>query len=107
LVSYPFFALSPIFTLGLAMTDMRKRVGAWSLATEISWICGNFKLAALNCSLICFVKLKYYVSFNYITQIIHSNAHFNPFQGVFSDKLLIFVEILSFQFAEIFNSFET
>jgi hypothetical protein len=50
----------------------------------------------------CFVKLKYYVNFNNISQFVHSNAHFNPFQGVFSDKLIII-----FKFAEIFNSLET
>ena len=89
---------------------MRKHVGAWALAAEISWVCGNFQLAALNyssISFICYVKLKYYVNLNYITQIVHSNAHFDPFQGVFSDKLVMNVEILSFQFAEVFNSEET
>ena len=39
-----------------------------------------------------------------ITQIIHSNAHLNPLKGTFSEKLLIIVEILIFQFEEIFNT---
>ena len=82
---------------------------------EISWDCRNvlglrkflgiaeiFQLAPLNFSLICYFKIKYYY-FNQITQhvLIYSNAHLNPLKGIFSDKLLIIVEILSFQFAEI------
>ena len=82
-------------------------MGAWALAAEISWVCGNFKLAALNFSLICFVKLKYSENFQYNTPIVHSNAHLNPLKDIFSEKLLIIVENLSFQFAEIFNSQET
>ena len=87
--------------------DKRKRMAVWPLAADISWDCGSFQLAALNFSLICLLKLKYYGNFNHITQIVHSNAHLNPLIGIFSDKLIILVEILSFQFAEIFNSQET
>ena len=50
--------------------------------------------------------MKCYGNFNHITQIVHSNAHLNPLKCIFSDKLLPIVEILSFQFAEIFNSQE-
>ena len=83
-----------------------KMCGCVSTGCENSWICGNFQLEALNLFLICFSKLKYYGNFNHITQIVHSNAHLNPLKGIFSDKLLIIVEILSFHFAEIFNSQE-
>jgi hypothetical protein len=37
--------------------------------------------------------------FNHITQIVHSSAHLNHLKGIFSEKLLIIVEILIFQFA--------
>ena len=37
-----------------------KTLGRGPLAEETSWECGNVQLAALNCSLICFLKLKYY-----------------------------------------------
>ena len=60
----------------------------------------------LNLSLMCCIKLKYYGNFYYITQIIHLNAHLNPIKGIFSEKLHIAVEILSFQFEENFNSQE-
>ena len=66
--------------------DMKKRVGAWELATEISWDCGNFQLAALNFSLIFFLKLKYYGNLNHITQIVHTNAHLNPLEGILSEN---------------------
>jgi hypothetical protein len=39
-----------------------------------------------------------------MTPIVHSSAHLNPLKGIFSEKLLIIVEILIFQFADIFNS---
>ena len=58
-------------------------------AAEILMDCGNFMVAALNLSLIHFLKLKYYGTFTYITQIVHSNAYLNLFKGVFSDKPLI------------------
>ena len=47
--------------------------------------CGNVMLAALNSSLIHFLKFKYYATFTYITQIIHSDAHLNPLKGILSD----------------------
>ena len=46
--------------------------------------CVNFMLAAPNFSLIGFLKLKYYGKFNYITQIVHLNAHLNPLKGIFT-----------------------
>ena len=46
--------------------DMRKGVAAQPLAVEISMDCGNVMLAALNCSYIHFLKLKYYGNFTYI-----------------------------------------
>ena len=51
----------------------------------------KFMLAALNFSR--FLKLNYYGSFTYITQIVHSNAYFNPLKGNFSDNQLIIAEI--------------
>ena len=67
---------------------MRKGVAVQSLAAEIVMDCGNFMVAALNFSLKHFLKLKYYGTFTYITQIVHSTAHLNPLKGVFSDKPL-------------------
>ena len=64
-------------------------------------------LAALNFSLIQFLKLKCYGTFTYIAQIGHSNVNFNPLKGVFSDKPLIIVVILNFQFVEILDSQES
>ena len=60
-----------------------------------------------NFSLRHFLKLKFYGSFTYITQIVHSNVKMNPIEGVFSDKPLIIAVILNFQFAEILDSQET
>ena len=79
----------------------------WPLAAEILMDCGNVMLAALNFSLIHFLKLKFYGTFTYIIQIVHSNAHLNPLKGVFSNISLIFGVILNFQFAEILDSQET
>jgi hypothetical protein len=70
------------------------------LATDISWDYGHFQHAALNFFLICSLKMKCYGNVNHITQIVHSNAHLNHLKGIFSDKLFLIVEILSFQFAE-------
>ena len=39
-----------------------------------------------------------YVTFTYITQIVHLNEHSNPLKAVFSDKPLITAVILKFQF---------
>ena len=64
-----------IFNQPICKADMRKQVAAQPLAKEIFMDCGNFILAALNVSLIHFLKLKYYGNFTYITQIVHSNAH--------------------------------
>ena len=47
------------------------------------------------------IKLKYYRTFTWITQIVHSNAHFNPLKGVFRDRPLMITEIKHFQFTEI------
>ena len=67
---------------------MRKRLVAWGLTAEMLMDCGNVMLAALNLSLI-HLKLKYHGTFTYITQIVQSNAHLNPFKMYFSDKSLI------------------
>ena len=40
-------------------------------------------------------------------QIVYSNAHLNPFNGIFSTPPLIIAEIEDIQFAEILNSQET
>ena len=54
-------SMTEIFvSLLLLLPDMRKCVVVWPSAAEIYWVCGNFRLAAVNFSLICFVKLKYY-----------------------------------------------
>ena len=45
-------------------------------------------LGALNFSLKHLLKLKYYGSFTYIKQIVHSNTHLNTLKGVFRDKSL-------------------
>ena len=39
-----------------------------------------------------------------INPLVHLNPLLNPLTVIFSDKVLIIVEISSFQFAEIFNS---
>ena len=67
---------------------------AWSLTVEIFIDCGNCMLAALNFSPIHFLKLKYYGSFTYITQIVQSNVYLNPLKDNFSDKSLIIAENL-------------
>ena len=77
---------------------MRKGMAVWPLAVEILMDCGNRMLAALNFSLIHFLQLKFCGTFTYIIQIVHSNAHLNTLKGVFSDKPLIIVVILHFQF---------
>jgi hypothetical protein len=50
---------------------MIKGVVAQPLTAEIFMDCGNIMLAALNFSY-----------FNFITQIVHQNAHCNPLKGV-------------------------
>ena len=68
--------------------------------------CGNFMFVALNFPLIKFLKLTFLDLF-FITQIVHSNVHFNPLQGVFSDKPFVIAFILNFQFDKILDSQET
>jgi hypothetical protein len=58
------------------LSDMRKGVAMWPLAKYIFMDCGNVMLAALNLSLIHFLKLTFYGTFAYITQIVNSNGHF-------------------------------
>ena len=86
--------------------DMRKAWQRGSVATG----CGNFlklrKFSPCNTKFFS-ICLKYWGDFNHITQIVHSSAHLNPLKGIFSEKLLIIVEILIFQFAEIFNTWKT
>ena len=86
---------------------MRKDVAVQPLAAEILMDCRNCMLAVLNFTLIHFLKLKYYETLTYITQIVHSNAHFTPLKCVFNEEPLIIVVILNFQFAEILDSQET
>jgi hypothetical protein len=68
---------------------MRIGLAVWPLATEILMDCTTFMLAAMNCSLIHFFKLKYYGTFTHITQFVCSNAHVYPLKGGFSDKPLM------------------
>ena len=72
----------------LVWSDMRKGGAVWPNAAEIFKDCGNVML-----SLIHIFKLKYYGIVTCITQFCHSNAHFNPLKGVFSDKPLIIAVI--------------
>ena len=65
----------------------------------------------LQLNVFCYKYLYIYIASNMIlvyeiNQIIYSNAPLNPLRGIFSDKLLIIVGILRFQFAEVFNSKE-
>ena len=61
-------------------------------------VCKQMKLCSLNwvSSLNLFPDIRKGVDTN-------SNTHFNPLKGNFSDKLLIIVENLNFQFVEIFD----
>ena len=54
--------------------------------TDIFIDCRNFMIAALNCSLIRFLKLKYYGTFTSFKQYAHSNAHITPIKDIFSAK---------------------
>ena len=81
-------------------------MAVWALAAKILMDCGNFMLAVLNFSIIHFLKLKFYGTYTYTTQIVHSNSHLNPLK-VFSNKPLIIAGILKFQFVEILDSQET
>ena len=58
--------------------------------------CRNFMLAALNFSLLRFLKFKCYKTFTYITQIIHSDAHLTSLKGILSDKPLIIATFKTF-----------
>ena len=42
------------------------------------------------------LKLKYYGTLTYITQIVISNTHLNTLKGVFRDNLLLIAEIQNF-----------
>ena len=72
---------------------MRKGVAVWPLVAEILMDCGNVMLAATTFSLIHFLKLKYFGTFTFITQIVHPNTHLNPLKGVISGKPLIIAVI--------------
>jgi hypothetical protein len=63
-----------------------------SMATEISWDCGNVQLATSNLFSIC---LDYCGNVKDICQSVHSNAHLTPLKGISSEKLLIIAEIFS------------
>ena len=78
--------------------DMRKGVVTQSVTTEILMDCGNFMLTALNFSIICWLKFIYHGTFTYITKIIHSNAHLNPFYGIFSEHPNILQKFKTFNF---------
>ena len=69
-------------------TDMIKGVVPQSLTAEICMDCGNVCLQHWIFSPIHLLKLKYYGTFTYITQIVHSNTQFNTLKGVFRDKPL-------------------
>ena len=43
-----------------------------------------------------FLNLKYYGTFTFITQIVHSYAHVNPLKGILSDKSLIIAQTYIF-----------
>ena len=82
---------------------MRKDLVMQSLTVEILMDCTQ-KIASSTD--IFSYTLKYYGNFTFITQIVHSDAHLNPSEGIFSDKQLIIAEISNFQFAEILNTQE-
>ena len=85
---------------------MSKLVAVLTLSEEMLMGCGKFMLAALNLSLICFLKLNCYGTFTYSMQYVHSNSSLNLQKGPFRDKPLLIAEISNFQFAEILNSKE-
>ena len=58
-------------------TDMRKDMDTQTLTADILTDCKTCLLETLNSSCICFLKLKYYVTFTYIIQYDHLNAHLN------------------------------
>ena len=52
--------------------------------------------SAVNFPLLRFLKFTYYETYTYFTQIIYSDAHFNPLTGILNDKQLIIAEIQNF-----------
>ena len=60
------------------LSDMRKGVIMQSLTAEIFIDRGNLCFQQRLFSPIHLLKLKYYGTFIYITQIVHSNAHVDP-----------------------------
>ena len=81
------------------LSDMRKGVIMQSLTAEIFMDRGNLCFHYRLFSPIHLLKLKYYGTFTYIIQIVHSNAPLNPKKVVFRDKPLIIAEIKHFQIA--------
>jgi hypothetical protein len=73
-ISYCFGGISTAPNFICSQADIRKGMAMSPLTVEILMDCRNVMLAALNISLICFLKLKYYGTFTYITQIIHLDA---------------------------------
>ena len=57
--------------------DMRKGAAMQPLAAKFCDGLGKFYTCITELSLKHFLKWKYYGTFTYITQIIHSNAHLN------------------------------
>ena len=82
---------------------MSKLVAVLTLPEEILMDCGKFMLAALNFSLICFLKFKCYSTFTYSMQYVHSNSSLNLLKCTFRDKPPPIAEISNVQFAEILN----
>ena len=67
---------------------MIKGADAETLSAENDMYFGNFMLAALNVSLIRFLKLKYLESFTYTMHYVHSSASLNQVKGIFSKQHL-------------------
>ena len=65
---------------------MRKGAAVRTLSAEMLMDRRNVVLGALNCSLFCLVKLKYYCTFTHNAQYVNSNANLIPKNGIFSNK---------------------
>jgi hypothetical protein len=82
------------FTRSLLPSDMRKGVAVGPLAAEILMGCRNFMFAAaLTFSIIHFLNLKYFGTFSYKAQIVHSSTNLNPLKDAIRDKPLLILGI--------------
>ena len=68
---------------------------------EILMDCGNLIVGSLNCSLIGFLKLKYFGTFTHYAPYFNPTENFDQIKDIFSYNPSIIVEIQNRKFVDI------